>query len=144
MKIYTIGFTGKSAEEFFKILLRNGIKKVIDIRLNNVSQLAGFTKAGDFEYFLREIGGISYEHEPLLAPTKDMLGEYRKNKDWNIFQERFTALMAERQPENIISPERFDSPTALLCSEPTAEKCHRRLVAERLASNWRDVEIIHL
>lgn len=144
IRLFTIGFAEKSAEEFFETLRRAGVTKLIDIRLKNVSQLAGFTKKRDLEYFLRAILGVAYEHEPLLAPTADILDAYKKDGiDWAEYERRFDALMAERKPERAMAPARFDR-ACLLCSEPTAEHCHRRLVAERLAAAWGGVETIHL
>lgn len=145
MQIYTIGFTKKSAAEFFEILKVNGIKRLIDVRLNNVSQLAGFTKRDDLAYFLREICGIEYLHEPLLAPTQDMLDAFKKAKgSWQDYEKQFLALMAERKIEESIDPKWFDVPAVLLCSEPTAEHCHRRLVVEYLRAEWHNVEGIDL
>ncbi len=145
MEIYTIGFTQKSAQEFFEALKRAGIRRLLDIRLSNSSQLAGFAKRDDLRYFLREICGADYEHEPLLAPTEEMLALYKKGKgDWAEYERKFLALMAERRVEEYVERESFDTPTVLLCSEPTAERCHRRLVAEYLKEKWGDVEIVHL
>ncbi len=142
--IFTIGFAKKNAREFFGILQRAGVKKVVDIRLNNVSQLAGFTKRDDLKYFLETIADIDYEHRPKLAPTKDILDAYKKKGiTWQEYDERFSALMNERQIENIVHPEVMDN-ACLLCSEPTAEKCHRRLVAEHLKDKWGNVSIRHL
>jgi len=113
--------------------------------MRNNSQLAGFTKNSDLPFFLREIAGIEYVHEPLLAPTDELLDEYRKNKgSWDEYERSFQALMEERKIESTFSPEFFSGPSVLLCSEPTAEHCHRRLVAEYLQRAWGDVEIRHL
>lgn len=145
MEIYTIGFTQKSAAEFFEQLKRRGIRRLVDVRLNNSSQLAGFSKKDDLAYFLHEICQADYIHEPLLAPTQEMMDEVKKRKgDWADYERRFNALMAERKIDEVISPELFNTPTVLLCSEPTAEHCHRRLVAEYLRSKWGDVRITHL
>ena len=145
MEIYTIGFTQTTAEHFFGRLKAAGIQRLLDVRLNNSSQLAGFAKAKDLPYFLRELVGATYEHEPLLAPTQELLDEYKKRKgDWESYERRFLDLMAERQIERALSPAEFELPTALLCSEATAENCHRRLVCEYLADRWSDVRPVHL
>lgn len=145
MLVYTIGFTKKKAAEFFEILKRHGIKRLVDIRLNNSSQLAGFTKSGDLQYFLKEICGAEYLHEALLAPSKEILDYYKKNKgDWEEYERMFIKLLAERRIEEKIGPDLFAVPTVLLCSEPTAEHCHRRLVLEYLKNKWGDMDIVHL
>ncbi len=145
MEIYTIGFTQTTAEHFFGRLKAAGVQRLLDIRLNNSSQLAGFAKAKDLPYFLSELVGATYEHEPLLAPTQELLDEYKKRKgDWESYERRFLDLMAERQIERALSPAEFELPTALLCSEATAENCHRRLVCEYLADRWSDVRPVHL
>ncbi len=145
MEIYTIGFTQTTAEHFFGRLKAAGVKRLLDVRLNNSSQLAGFAKAKDLPYFLRELVGATYEHEPLLAPTQELLDEYKKRKgDWGSYERRFLDLMAERQIERTLSPAEFEVSTALLCSEATAENCHRRLVCEYLADRWSDVRPVHL
>ncbi len=145
MEIYTIGFTKKTAAEFFGILGRAGIKRLIDVRLNNTSQLAGFTKHNDLEYFLREICGADYFHEPLLSPPKELLDDYRNKKiPWEEFAARFVALLNERKVERVVDKRLFDGPTVLLCSEPEADHCHRRLVAEHFRDAWADVTITHL
>lgn len=144
-QIYTIGFTHKSAEQFFELLRQRSIRRLIDVRLNNTSQLAGFSKKSDLPYFLNQILGAQYLHEPLLAPTGELLKAYQKGKiDWNRYEESFLALLREREVERRIPRSLFDRPTVLLCSEPTPEFCHRRLVAEHLARAWDSVEIIHL
>jgi uncharacterized protein (DUF488 family) len=145
VEIYTIGFTQTTAEHFFGRLRAVGVRRLLDVRLNNSSQLAGFAKAKDLPYFLRELVGATYEHEPLLAPTQELLDEYKKRKgDWESYERRFLALMAERQIERALSPAEFELPTALLCSEATAENCHRRLVCEYLADRWSGVRPVHL
>lgn len=145
MEIYTIGFTKKSAEDFFGTLKQAGIRRLMDIRLNNSSQLAGFTKRDDLQYFLREIAGIAYVHEPLLAPTEEILAAYKKSKgSWAEYERGFLALLEERRVEERLDRDGFRERTVLLCSEPTAEHCHRRLVAEYLAKRWGEVEIRHL
>jgi uncharacterized protein (DUF488 family) len=145
MEIYSIGFTQKSASQFFSTLKANGIERLLDVRLNNTSQLAAFAKQADLAYFLREICNASYEHEPLLAPTQDILDAYRKEKSgWDIYETTFLALLRSRKVESAISRESFAQKTVLLCSEPTAEHCHRRLVLEYLQKEWGDVRILHL
>ncbi len=147
MEIYTIGFTKRSASGFFGALRGAGIGRLLDVRLNNSSQLAGFTKRDDLAFLLHEICGATYSHETLLAPTQQMLDAYKKSKgSWEEYAERFRELLAERKVEERISPDLFAVPTVLLCSETTPEHCHRRLVAEYLRERWGDraVEIIHL
>ncbi len=145
MEIYTIGFTQTTAEHFFGRLKAAGVRRLLDVRLNNSSQLAGFAKARDLPYFLRELVGASYQHDPRLAPTADLLDDYKKRKgDWSLYERDFMELMAEREIERVISPSEFELSTALLCSEATAERCHRRLVCEYLAQYWPNVRPIHL
>lgn len=142
--LFTIGFTGKSAKEFFEKLRRAGVRRLVDTRLNNVSQLAGFTKKRDLEYFLREIAGIDYAHNVQLAPTKDILDNYKKKRiDWPEYERCFRQLLDTRRPDKQLSPDELDR-ACLLCSEPTPEHCHRRLVAEYLQSEWGNVDIQHL
>lgn len=144
MTIYTIGFTKKSAEQFFGLLERAGVRRVIDVRLRNNSQLAGFAKKEDLAYLLRRLAGIEYVHELLLAPTPEILDGYRKRRlSWDVYEERFLELMKTRQVEQRLSPEVL-ADACLLCSEARPERCHRRLVAEYLQSHWRGLEIIHL
>jgi len=145
MEIYSIGFTQKSASQFFGTLKAHGIERLLDVRLNNTSQLAGFAKQADLAYFLREICSASYEHEPLLAPTQDILDTFKKQKgSWELYEGEFLALMRARKIESAIDKESFTQKTVLLCSEPTAEHCHRRLVLEYLVERWEGVEIHHL
>ena len=145
MEIYSIGFTQKSAAQFFGALKTAGIRRLMDVRLNNKSQLAGFTKSADLPFFLRELCDASYVHEPLLAPTQDLLDEYKKNKgSWSSYEERFLALMSSRDISNSLDQGSFQQATVLLCSEPTAEQCHRRLVLEYLQRHWDGVVIRHL
>ena len=144
-KVYTIGFTKRSAEEFFEAIKKAEIRQLIDIRLNNSSQLAGLTKKNDLRYFLNVICGASYRHEPLLAPTQEILDAYRKSRgSWARYERDFFALMTTRKVEIRLPRSIFDSPTVLLCSERTADQCHRRLVLEYLQSKWGDIEIIHI
>ena len=145
MEIYTIGFAKKSAEAFFGALRKAGIKRLVDIRLNNTSQLAGFTKRDDLKFFLKELCNSEYIHEPLLAPTPEILNSYKKKKiSWQEYEQRFLELMAERKIEEKIDRNLFNGPTVLLCSEPKADRCHRRLVLEYLQNNWGNLKIIHL
>ncbi len=145
MEIYTIGFTQTTAERFFERLADAGVQRLLDVRLNNSSQLAGFAKAKDLPYFLRELVGATYEHEPLLAPTQELLDEYKKRKgDWAMYAAKFLELMESRAIETYLATSDFETSTALLCSEATAENCHRRLVCEYLAGRWPDVRAVHL
>jgi len=126
-------------------LKQAGIRRLIDVRLNNTSHLAGFAKRDDLEFFLAEICGADYLHELRLAPTQEMLDAYKRQKgSWEEFEERFLRLMAERQIETVIEPQLFTGPAVLLCSEPTAERCHRRLILEYLDDHWGNVEAVHL
>ena len=145
MEIYSIGFTQKSASEFFGTLKANGIERLLDVRLNNTSQLAGFAKQADLKYFLEQICGAAYEHEPLLAPTQEILDAFKKHKrSWEVYTEAYLALIGSRKVESVLSQDSFRKKTVLLCSEPTAEHCHRRLALEYLQQHWNDVVISHL
>jgi uncharacterized protein (DUF488 family) len=145
MEVYSIGFTKKTAAQFFDALKTAGIRRLLDVRLNNVSQLSGFAKREDLSYFLRELCGIEYQHEPLLAPTAELLLDYRKKRiSWGEYESGFHALMMERRIDERIPRDGFQSPTVLLCSEPTAERCHRRLVLEFLQERWNGLQITHL
>jgi uncharacterized protein (DUF488 family) len=144
MKIFTIGFTKKSAEEFFSRLQDAGVRRVVDVRLNNTSQIAGFAKARDLVFFLKAIAGIDYIHVPELAPTQDILDDFVKAKGaWSEYERRFKQLMETRRIAETLSKGLLDG-GCLLCSEDTPEHCHRRLVAEHLQELWPDVEIVHL
>ena len=144
VRICTIGFTKKSAETFFTLLKEAGVRRLIDTRLNNVSQLAGFAKRDDLEYFLRTICGIEYLHARLLAPNQEMLDDFKKRKgDWAVYERQFLDLLAERRIEEALSPKVLNH-SCLLCSEETPEHCHRRLVVEYLAEKWHDVSVEHL
>lgn len=144
-KLYTIGFAGKSAEEFFSLLKKAGVKILLDIRLNNVSQLAGFTKGKDLSYFVKTILDGQYYHYIELAPTKELLKKYQADADWQSYEKEFLSLMERRNVENKIKPELLKGPTVLLCSEKTAEKCHRRLTAEYLQKKiLPSYKIVHL
>ncbi len=145
MEVYSVGFTQSTAARFFGRLTEAGIKRLLDVRLNNTSQLAGFAKQDDLAYFLREICGAEYRHEPLLAPTQALLDSYKKQKgSWPDYERSFLALLADRRVEEKLDKSLFAIPTVLLCSEPAAEQCHRRLVLEYLQQQWGDLEIIHL
>jgi uncharacterized protein (DUF488 family) len=149
MKLYTIGFTKKSAKDFFTLLKKSNVKKLIDIRLNNASQLAGFTKGNDLQYFLKEICDIEYIHDTELSPTKEILDDYKNKKiSWSQYEILFKSLLEERKINSMLETKynnQFDN-ICLLCSEVTADKCHRRLVAEYFKNNNTDlnIEIIHL
>lgn len=144
MNIYTIGFTRKSADYFFNMLRHSGAKRVVDVRLNNVSQLAGFAKKDDLRFFLKEVCDMDYVHLPELAPTKEIFDEYKKNNgEWDLFREKFLKLMALRQVEKKISKDIINN-GCLLCSEDKPHNCHRRLVAEYLQHHWGDISIDHI
>ena len=144
MRICTIGFTHKNAEDFFTRLQKSGVKCVVDVRLNNVSQLAGFSKRDDLKYFLKTILGLDYVHMPILAPTQDILDEFKKNKgDWKVYEEKFLRLIEARRIEKQVPREVIDE-GCLLCSEDKPHHCHRRLVAEYLREKWGGVRIDHL
>jgi len=145
MKIYTLGSSKKSAEEFFKIINENNIKILIDIRLNNQSQLLGFSKGRDLEYFLKEICNCEYFHEANFAPNKEILDAYRKKEiNWGEYEHKYNVLLEKRNINEYFNNKYEDSDSLVfLCSEPTPENCHRRLLAEKLAES-RDVTIIHL
>ena len=146
MEIYTIGFTQKTAGEFFGQLRSAGIRRVMDVRLNNTSQLARFTKREDLPFFLSEICGAEYVHEPLLAPTQDILDAFKKEKGgWEEYERCFLDLLQERKVEEKIPSCLFQTPTALLCSELSPDNCHRRLAAEYLSQKWGgEIKIFHL
>jgi uncharacterized protein (DUF488 family) len=145
MKLYTVGVSQKSAEEFFGICRGAGIEKIIDVRLNNKSQLLGFSKGRDLQYFCEKCHGIGYEHAAELAPSEGLLKKYQQDKDWDYYVEEFGRILEERPTvENFGKACREVKNVCLLCSEPTAEKCHRRLLAEYLVRQLDDLEIIHL
>lgn len=145
MEVYTIGFTQRSAAAFFGALSGIGIRRLLDTRLNNTSQLAGFAKRDDLAYFLHELCGAEYVNEPLLAPTRELLDAYRTDREsWDEYAARYLALLAERRVEDVLDRSLLAGPTVLLCSEPTADRCHRRLALEYLAAYWGDVAPVHL
>ncbi len=144
MKVSTIGFTRKSAQRFFELLRESGTRRIVDVRLRNGSQLAGFAKKGDLAWFARELCGIDYVHVPDLAPTNELLGAYRQGRiSWDAYEERFVDLMKARRIESVLPGDVVDN-ACLLCSEDQPHHCHRRLVAEYLKEHWGDVEIEHL
>jgi len=144
IRIATIGFTKKSAEEFFTTLQKARVKRLLDVRLNNQSQLAGFSKRDDLAYFLKAILNVEYLHLSTLAPTQDMLDAYKKAKgSWPEYEKRFLDLMAQREIERNLDQAVLDD-GCLLCSEDKPHQCHRRLVAEYLNSKWGNVKIDHL
>ena len=144
MIVSTIGFTRKSAEQFFGLLEQSASKRIIDVRLHNASQLAGFSKRDDLAYFLREICEMDYIHMAELAPTRTLLSDYRKGHiDWDTYESRFIELMQERRIEDTVPKEVIDG-SCLLCSEHEFHHCHRRLVAEYLREHWGDLHIEHL
>jgi len=139
ISVCTIGFTKTSAQSFFERLSNAGVRKLIDVRLHNTSQLAGFAKADDLAYFSRRVGGMEYVHQPLLAPTDAMLTAYKKEKgDWDAYAADFRALMAEREIERRLQPDMLEG-ACLLCSEAKPHHCHRRLVCEYLNEKWNGV-----
>ncbi|MFN0137196.1 MAG: DUF488 family protein [Phycisphaerae bacterium] len=144
LRRFTIGFTETTAEDFFRLLNDAGVKRVVDVRLNNTSQLAGFSKRDDLRFFLREVGGIEYVQIPELAPTQGILDAYRKHKgSWSVYEQEFNALIAKRGIEKIVPRDTVDL-GCLLCSEKQPHQCHRRLVAEYLQKHWRNVDTNHL
>lgn len=144
MRLFTIGFTKKTAEEFFTRLQKARVKRVVDVRLKNTSQLAGFAKGGDLKYFLGAIAEMDYVHWPELAPTQEILDAFKKEKgSWEAYEESFANLLAARRIAEAFGDSVVDG-DCLLCSEPTPEHCHRRLVAECIERHRGDVEVIHL
>jgi uncharacterized protein (DUF488 family) len=145
MEIYSIGFTKKSAQQFFGALRGAEIRRLVDVRLHNSSQLAGFAKRQDLTFFLRELCEAEYVHEPLLAPSQEMLDDYKKRKGaWTEYEARFLSLMAEREIERHLKRSSFEKPSALLCSELSPDQCHRRLVLEYLREKWGEIKVTHL
>ena len=147
-RLCTIGFTGKTAEEFFALLRDAGVHGVIDVRQNRTGQLSAFAKHPDLEFFLRQIGNVGYRHEPLLAPTPELRKSYQEDKDWPAYEGRFLRLLKQRGVPKSLELSSWPANVALLCTEPGPEKCHRRLVADLLTKYWRaasdDVEVRHL
>ena len=145
MTIFTVGFTQKSAREFFELIKRNKIELLVDVRLNNQSQLAGFSKGKDLEYFLKEIANCEYEHQLLYAPTKELLDDYKKKKiDWDTYTEVFNGLIEKRDMKTHFEKNYLKrNNVVLLCSEAVPDMCHRRLIAEAMEKTF-DVTVIHL
>ena len=144
MKIFTIGFTKKNAKEFFQLLKINNIEQLVDIRLNNTSQLAGFTKKDDLEFFLKELCGITYHHFKYLAPTKEIRDLYIKEKNWENYTKAYNELLEKRSIKDKLDRSFFEKRTCFLCTEPFAKNCHRGLLAEYLQKHWTEIEIVHL
>jgi uncharacterized protein (DUF488 family) len=145
VKLYTIGFTKKSAEKFFDILKQNEIQLVLDIRLHPNSQLAGFAKQNDLAYFLPRLADCGYIYMSVLTPAEEILSDYRRDHDWTKYARRFESLMSERNVPACLDRSLFEQKTCcLLCSEASPDRCHRRLVAERLAGKWQNLEVVHL
>ncbi len=142
--LYTIGFAGWGAEAFFEALRDAGVRRILDIRLNNTSQLAGFAKRDDLRYFLRELCGADYAHIPELAPSKELLKGYRDGTiDWTGYEAIYAELVHERQSLDRLVLHDLDG-ACLLCSEHQPDQCHRRLVAEALAERWPALQVVHL
>jgi len=145
MDLYTIGFTHKTAQDFFGLLKGAGVRRVLDVRLSNTSQLAGFTKMQDLPYFLKALCAAEYLHEPLLAPTRELMERYRKGKgSREEFRAGYLRLLAERRVAERLERKVLEGPTALLCAETDAAQCHRSFAAEYLARRWPDLKPVHL
>jgi uncharacterized protein (DUF488 family) len=146
MEIYSIGFTKTTAESFFGRLSASGVRRLLDVRRSPSSQLSGFAKDRDLAYFLRELAGAEYAHEPLLTPTDELLTAYKRRREmpWPEYEARFIAILREREVERHLDRDAFLTPTALLCSEATPEHCHRRLALEYLSEHWGGFQITHL
>ena len=144
VKLYTIGFTRKSAADFFGLLRESGAKRVVDVRLRNTSGLAGFSKKSDLPWFLRELCGMDYVHLPRLSPTDDLLDAYRQKRvSWDEYEPIFQSII-ERRLIRAAIPQDIIADSCLLCSEDKPENCHRRLLAEHFQRHWGNVEIVHL
>ena len=144
VKLYTIGFTRKSASDFFGLLRESGAERVVDVRLRNTSGLAGWSKKSDLPWFLRELCGMDYVHLPRLSPTDQLLDGYRKKQiTWDEYEPIYGALI-ERRLVRAAIPQDIIANSCLLCSEHQPQRCHRRLLAEHLQQHWGDIEIIHL
>jgi uncharacterized protein (DUF488 family) len=145
IETFTIGFTNKSAEDFFTKLREAGVRRLLDVRLNNSSQLAGFAKRDDLRFFLKTLDGIEYEHLIELAPTKHILDAYKKHGgDWAVYEQEFMELMTKRKIESVLSPSLFEG-SCLLCSEHLPEHCHRRLAIEYLNVKWEGkIKVVHI
>jgi uncharacterized protein (DUF488 family) len=144
IKLYTIGFTGKSAEQFFTLLQNSKVQRLVDTRINNVSQLAGYAKAADLAFFTKTIAHADYMHNIDFAPTKDLLADYRNKKlTWTAYENEYFNLLDRRKIANKINIEELHQ-NCLLCSEHTPEKCHRRLLAEFLQQRFGGIDVVHL
>ncbi|QEP41867.1 DUF488 domain-containing protein [Ectothiorhodospiraceae bacterium BW-2] len=145
MKTYTLGFTQKNAEKFFSLIRQSGVKQLLDVRLHNNSQLAGFTKRDDLRFFLRELCQVDYHYVTELAPTKQILTPYKKGEmSWDVYEDRYMDLMAQRRVERSVTPEQLHG-GCLLCSEHQPHHCHRRLAVEYLNRTLDlNLEVIHL
>lgn len=144
IKLYTIGFTGKSAEKFFTLLQNNAVERIVDTRANNTSQLSGFAKADDLAFFAKTVGRMDYKHQLDFAPTKDLLANYRNKKiSWSEYETEYLNLLDVRKISNKVNIAELHQ-NCLLCSEHTPEQCHRRLLAEYFQHRYNDIEIIHL
>ena len=144
--LYTIGFTKKNAQKFFELLKNAGVRKLVDIRINNASQLAGFAKGTDLKFFMKAICNAEYEHITDLAPTKELLKNYQdKVIDWNGYTVIFKKILQDRHIAERFNVENFDN-CCFLCTEDTPEQCHRRLVAEffKAKNPDKDIRIVHL
>ncbi len=145
MRIYTIGFAGKTAREFFEKLQRVEAKYLLDVRFSNSSQLAGFAKKGNIDYFTEQLTKLTYVELPILAPAEEMLKQYRKDRDWCVYEAEYLQLMKERDVVHEVDRALLEDGAVLLCSEPTPEKCHRRLAAEFLRDEcFTEARIIHI
>lgn len=145
LTIYTIGFTRKSAERFFGLLGDAGIERLLDARAFPNSQLSGFARGADLPFLLRRLLGASYEHRAEFAPPSELVRAYRSDAlGWESYASQYVAVLAERRIEDRIARSFFERPTVLLCSEPSAERCHRRLLVEYLSQRWRGVERVDL
>jgi len=146
MEVFSIGLAGRSAESFFGTLRNAGVKRVLDIRLHNTSNLAGFGRRSDLPFLLRELCGADYAHEPLLAPSPELFDGLKKTRElsWEDYERGMRALLAERRIDDILDSGEFAVPTALICACADAEHCHRRLVLEHLGAAWGPLEITNL
>ncbi len=145
MKLYTIGFSGKTAQQFFEILKKNKVDCLLDIRIYPSSDDAGFCYQVNLPYFLNEIANCDYRYCPELAPTEHLLDNYHLDPDWEKYVKKFTSLMEKRKIPFSLDREFFKKRNCcFLCFEPIPEFCHRRLVSERIQKHWKDVEVIHL
>jgi uncharacterized protein (DUF488 family) len=146
MEVFSIGLSGRSAESFFEALRAAEVKRVLDVRLHNTSNLAGYGKAAHLPYLLRELCVAEYEHEPLLAPSAELFDGLKKTRtlSWDDYERGIRDLLAERRVQERLDPGDFAVPTGLLCACPDAERCHRRIVLEYLDAAWGGLDITHL